>query len=207
MSPFPFVPPRRAVGVPRALVAAVAVLAAAGAQAGIGNGAILIDGGSLYLPATLAGVDVTVATGSLAGNGTVLGDVVLGAAGRLAPGPTAGAGTITARELRWAPDGSVRHRLGADDGDSDHTDLTGNLVRTGTGTYHFAFGDGAVLPTVGTTYTLVSFAGQVGFNVADFSYSYDGAAPGLGGQFSLTDTALLFHVTSLPVSLQSFGID
>ena len=73
--------------------------------------------------------------------------------------------------------------------------------------YLFAFDDADTLPTAGTTYTLMSFAAQSGFSASDFSYSYSGAAPALNGEFVLTDGALLFHVTSLPVGLQSFTVD
>ncbi|HUD41072.1 MAG TPA: hypothetical protein VMR06_03645 [Dokdonella sp.] len=190
-----------------AALAGVLLAATAGA-AQAGTAAMLrIGGGTLYVPATIANADVLAEGGTLAGDGSVLGAVVLGTGGALAPGPAAGAGTISAAALTWQPGAGVRHRLGSGDADSDHTALSGTLTRNGSGAYLFAFDDADTLPTAGATYTLMSFAAQSGFSASDFSYSYSGAAPALNGEFMLTDGALLFHVTSLPVGLQSFSVD
>lgn len=198
------VTPAHAVALAGVLLAA----AAGGVQAGAAA-TLRIGGGTLYVPGTIANADVLAEGGTLAGDGSVLGAVVLGTGGALAPGPLAGAGTISAASLNWQSGAGVRHRLGSGDVDSDHTALSGTLTRAGSssGAYLFAFDDADTLPTAGTTYTLMSFAAQSGFSASDFSYSYSGAAPALNGEFMLTDGALLFHVTSLPVGLQSFSVD
>lgn len=189
-----------------ALTGLLLAVAAGGVQAGTAA-TLRIGGGTLYVPGTIAHAEVRAEGGTLAGDGSVLGAVVLGTGGALAPGPLAGAGTISATSLNWQPGAGVRHRLGSGDADSDHTALSGTLTRAGSGAYLFAFDDADTLPTAGTTYTLMSFAAQSGFSASDFSYSYSGAAPALNGEFMLTDGALLFHVTSLPVGLQSFSVD
>lgn len=185
----------------------LAVLVTATAAHAGTTASLRVGGGTLYVPGTIAHSEVRVEGGTLAGDGNVLGPVVLGSGGALAPGPAAGSGTISAASLSWQPGAGVRHRLGSGDADSDHTALTGTLARSGAGAYLFAFDDADTMPTAGTTYTLISFAAQSGFSAGDFSYSYTGAAPALNGEFSLTGNALLFHVTSLPVGLQSFTVD
>ncbi len=188
------------------LLAGALLAVATDATAGT-NAVIRVGGGTLHVPGTIAQADIHVDGGVLAGDGDIVGAVVLGNGGSLAPGSVAGAGTIAAASLTWQPGAGVRHRLGTGDVESDHTALSGALARSGTGTYAFAFDDADTPPTAGTTYTLMTFASQTGFSASDFSYTYAGAAPALNGQFSLTATALLFQVTSLPVSLQSFTID
>ncbi len=186
-----------------------AALVGTAAQAGaVSGGVIHLNGGTLTVPGTLANAQVIAdGGGTLRGDGAVLGAVWLATAGTLAPGAAASAGTLFGAELDWAGGGAVRHRLGNGDAASDHLDLSGTLVKNGSGSYAFAFGDAATPPVPGATYTLMRFSAQSGFSAADFSYSYSGAAPSLVGEFQLTPTALLFHVTSLPVGLQSFDVE
>lgn len=180
--------------------------AASAAHAGT-LGTISLGGGSLYLPGTISNAQVLTQGGTLAGDGIVEGPVSLDASGTLAPGATATAGVISADSLIWQASGIVHHRLGANDGDSDHTDLSGALTRGGTGAYHFNFSDADVPPVPGMSYTLMTFASQSGFSAADFDYSYAGANDDLVGEFQLNATSLVFHVISTPVELQSFDVD
>jgi len=179
---------------------------AGAAQAGT-LGTISLGGGTLYLPGTISNAQILTEGGTLAGDGVVEGAVSLDANGTLAPGASAAAGTISADSLTWQADGVVHHRLGANDGDSDHTDLGGALVRGGSGDYHFDFSDADVPAVPGASYTLMTFASQSGFSADDFSYSYSGANDDLVGEFQLNANSLVFHVISTPVELQSFDID
>lgn len=190
-------------------LALAAAFGASTSQAGVGAyGTIHLHGGTLTVPGTIANAQVFAdGGGTVRGDGSVQGPLWLVTAGTLAPGAPGSAGTLLGGDLDWQSGGGIRYRLGADDANSDHLDLSGMLVKNGSGSFAFAFGDGATPPTLGATYTLLRFAGQSGFAEADFSYSYSGAAPALVGQFQLTSTALLFHVTSLPVGLQSFEVE
>lgn len=183
-------------------------LCAATAQAGVITASIHLNGGTLIVPGTIANADVYAdGGGTLRGTGNILGTVRLTNPGTMAPGGTAAIGTLGASNLEWQASGVVSHRLGADDASSDHLVLGGVLVKTGAAPHAFVFGDGAAPPVTGTTYTLMTFTSQVGFSIADFSYSYIGAAPSLVGQFQLTPTALLFAVNGTPVGLQSFEVE
>lgn len=188
--------------------AAIALAATFAGAAHAGTlGSISLGGGTLYLPGTISNAQVLTQGGTLAGDGVVEGPVSLDANGTLAPGATAAAGTISADSLTWQPNGVVHHRLGANDGGSDHTDLSGALTRSGTGTYHFNFTDANVPPVPGASYTLMTFASQTGFSASDFDYSYTGANDDLVGEFQLNATSLVFHVISTPVELQRFEVD
>jgi len=189
-----------------ATAVAIAATFAGAAHAGT-LGTISLGGGTLYLPGTISNAQILTQGGTLAGDGVVEGPVSLDANGTLAPGAIATAGVISADSLLWQPDGVVHHRLGANDGDSDHTDLSGALTRSGTGAYHFDFSDAAVPPVPGASYTLMTFASQSGFSASDFDYSYAGANDDLVGEFQLNATSLVFHVISTPVELQSFDVD
>ena len=189
-----------------------AMVAIAAASAGVTHagtllGTISLGGGTLYLPGTISNAQVLTQGGTLAGDGIVEGAVSLDPGGTLAPGATASAGVISADSLIWQAGGDVHHRLGANDGGSDHTDLTGALTRSGTGTYHFNFSDASTPPVPGATYTLMTFASQSGFSAADFDYSYTGANEDLVGEFQLNATSLMFRVISTPVELQGFEVD
>lgn len=185
-----------------AIASALAGTAHAGAL-----GTISLGGGTLYLPGTISNAQILTQGGTLAGDGVVEGPVSLDADGTLAPGASASAGTISADSLAWQGGSVVHHRLGANDGGSDHTDLTGTLTRNGSGAYHFDFSDAAVPPVPGASYTLMTFASQSGFDASDFDYSYSGANDDLVGEFQLNATSLVFHVISTPVELQSFDVD
>jgi hypothetical protein len=115
-------------------------------------------------------------------------------------------GQLDADAFDWQG-GSMAFQLGVDDAASDHVALAGNLVKQGSGPFQFNFRDGAAPPSPGTTYTLITFAGQNGFSPTDFTYAYGGNAAGLNGEFELGPTALRFTVISTPVELQSFGVD
>lgn len=185
---------------------AFAAIAASTAHAGT-LGTISLGGGSLYLPGTISNAQILTQGGTLAGDGVVEGPVSLDAGGTLAPGASASAGVISADSLVWQANGVVHHRLGANDGDSDHTDLSGALTRNGAGAYHFDFSDADVPPVPGASYTLMTFASQSGFSAADFDYGYAGANEDLVGEFQLNATSLVFHVISTPIELQSFDVD
>ena len=202
----------------------VGIEAAAGVAVASG-GAERLEGDPQPRAGHLAGVDgvahrhAVVAAAHVAGageallqqlageHGVVEGPVSLDANGTLAPGASATAGTIAADSLAWQANGVVHHRLGANDGDSDHTELSGALTRSGAGTYHFNFSDADMAPVPGASYTLMTFASQSGFSAADFDYSYAGANEDLVGEFQLNATSLVFHVISTPVELQSFDVD
>lgn len=186
-------------------IGALALLATAAlAQAGITR----VPAGALQLDGRLTASDVEVSgSGVFGGDGVVGGEVTLAAGGTLAPGRRTLVGQLAADALTWQGGGGIAFRLGADESVSDHIALDGALTRQGAGGWSFRFGDGSTPPTPGTTYTLISFASQAGFNETDFSYTYVGNAPDLIGQFRLDADALRFTVISTPVELQSFGID
>jgi len=169
------------------------------------TGATTVAAGTLNVQGTLGNTTTTVEkTGVLAGDGSIFGAVELTSGGTISPGN--GVGTLTAGALDWSAGGSFAFQLGADDATSDHLALASALTKSGAGTYQFDFRDGNAPPTL-ATYTLITFTSSNGFSANDFSFTYSGAKPTLQGTFELTPTALLFHVASLPVRLQEFGVD
>jgi T5SS/PEP-CTERM-associated repeat protein/autotransporter-associated beta strand protein len=169
------------------------------------TGATTVSAGTLIVQGTLGNTPTSVASGAtLGGNGSIGGPVTLQNRGTVAPG--VGVGTLSAASLDWISGGEIAFDLGANDAGSDHLALTTSLTKRSAGTYRFAFTDGAAPPTIGT-YTLVTFTSSSGFVAGDFTYVYSGALTRLGGTFELTSTALLFHVGSLPVELQSFSVE
>jgi T5SS/PEP-CTERM-associated repeat protein/autotransporter-associated beta strand protein len=169
------------------------------------TGPTSVSGGALIVEGSLGNTSTSVTSGAtLAGNGSIGGPVGLHSGGTIAPGNLVG--TLNATSLDWNGDGVMTFALGADDADSDRLALSGALSKQGSGSYRFDFSDAAVPPVL-RTYTLITFTSSSGFSAGDFNYSYTGTLLGLAGTFELTPTALLFHVSSLPVELQLFSVD
>jgi autotransporter-associated beta strand protein len=169
------------------------------------TGGTTVNAGTLQVDGSIG--DATVNGGStLSGTGTVA-NVTLNSAGIIAPGDSPGA--LHGTSLAWNGGGSFNFQLGATNStiDSDQFALTGTLTKGSAGTFMFHFSDGNGAPTLGTTYTLITFTSNAGFVVGDFSFDYSGANAGLTGNFVLTSTALQFAPTALPVRLQSFEVD
>ena len=150
--------------------------------------------------------DVTVNGGILGGTGTV-GNITLNSSGAIAPGDSPG--TLNGASLTWNGGGAFDFQLGATNSttDTDLLALTGNLGKGGAGTWVFHFSDGNGKPTLGTTYTLITFGSNDGFSAGDFSYDYTGADPSLVGSFAVTANSVTFTTTATPVTLQSFEVD
>lgn len=164
-----------------------------------GSGSIAQVDGTVGLAQVSAG-------GTLSGTGTVGGGTLLNG-GFIAPGDSPG--TLHGADLFWSS-GAFNFQLGATNSttDSDLLALSGGVHKSPSGgpfIFHFSDGNGA--PTLGTTYTLITFASNAGFTAADFSYDYTGANNGLVGTFAMTANALQFTPTALPVTLQSFEVD
>ncbi len=161
-------------------------------QAGTGAGADVIKQGSGML--VVSGTDTRggslhVNAGSLAGTGTVLGDVTLASGARIAPGDPAvggGIGTLWMGSLAWNGGGSMNFQLGAT---SDASDLmqvvSGPLAKGSAGTFIFHFGMGAKPPQPGILYTLIQSKSISGFAATDFSFDFDGTYAALNGSFAI----------------------
>lgn len=146
--------------------------------------------GPLVVAGTAGAVEAV--GGTLRGSGTA-GAITLRSAATIAPGN--GVGTLNGGSLTWDGGGFVDIQLGATSMASDRLALSGALARGSSGVYQFRFSDGASAPTLGTTYTLMTFASSSGFSVADFSYQYQGATAAFGGHFLLDATSLRFVAT------------
>lgn len=160
------------------------------------TGSTDVSGGTLHVAnasgsATGTGNVGVGAGATLAGTGTIAGNVNLASAARVAPGGTLGTLTING-SLTWggATDTSsmLFYDLSTNSAASDRIAVGGNFTRGAGTTFRFDFGGTG---EAGRTYTLATFAGT-NFNVADFSYS--NLAPGLNGTFVLTATDLQFIV-------------
>jgi T5SS/PEP-CTERM-associated repeat protein/autotransporter-associated beta strand protein len=170
------------------------------------TGTTTVAAGTLVVQCPLGDTETRVQPNAkLEGTGSIGGAILLQPNGTLSPGVD-GPGMLAAGGFEWNAGGLVPFQLGAGDADSDLLALNGQFVKQGTGTYRFDFSDGGAPPTI-RTYTLITFTSSVGFDVSDFSYAYTGSQPNLQGSFELTPTALLFHIGTLPVELQSFTID
>jgi autotransporter-associated beta strand protein len=161
----------------------------------------IVSGGILEINGTFDGAGI--ATGAvLAGTGVGSDAITPLAGGSIAPGPSASSrpGTLSATSLNWNGDATLLFQLGSTSAASDHLDLSVNLVKSGSGTYDFEFSDASTAPAAGVTYTLVSFAGVVGFSAgSDFTFHYTGTGAGsdMTGTFALTATQLQFTADSV----------
>ncbi len=161
-------------------------------QAGNGAGADVTKQGSGML--VLSGTDsrggtMHVNAGSLAGTGTILGDVTLAGGARIAPGDPAaggGVGTLWMGSLTWDGGGSMNFQLGATTAASDLLQVfSGPLAKGLGGSFVFHFGMGAQPPQPGTLYTLIQSNTIAGFVATDFSFDFDGTYAALDGSFAI----------------------
>jgi hypothetical protein len=150
--------------------------------------------------------NITVDGGALSGIGTVAA-ITLNTGGAIAPGHSPG--TLHGTDLTWNGGAAIDFQLGATSStaDTDLLALVGTLTRGSAGTYPFHFSDGNGAPTLGTTYTLMTFGSRSGFTAADFTFDYTGANTAINGAFTLTSLALQFTISAAPVQLQSFEVD
>ncbi len=157
------------------------------------TGATSITGGQLIVNGSATGTTLTLAGGTLGGSGAV--GAVIFTSGVLAPGNSPG--TLTVASLDWSG-GAMQFELGATAAMSDQLVIDGLFSKGGDGLYQFDFIDGASLPVVGATYTLLTFGGSQGFTTDDFSYVYLGAHATFVGEFALGANALTFTLAAIP---------
>jgi hypothetical protein len=159
-----------------------------------GTGTLVMDGadsraGSMY-----------VQSGTLAGYGLIFGPVTLGTSGRIKPGDpkvSSGIGTLSVGSLAWNSGGTMAYQLGVDNNSSDHLQVTGPLLKQGTGPFLFSFGAGAAPPVAGQTYLLISAGNTGAFSAQDFSFAHDASLQSLSGNFSVNPTGVYFSVTAV----------
>jgi fibronectin-binding autotransporter adhesin len=164
------------------------------------TGDFTVSAGELALNGSFAaGSQVFVENGAtLSGTGTAA-DIFLADGGHLAPGQSPG--TLHADNFFWAGGGILEYELGdaSSQANSDLLVLSEDLDSGRTeGPWAFVFTDGIGLPTLGATYTLITFTEQRGFKLEDFVWSYNGALGGFDGDFLLEANALKFVLVPEP---------
>lgn len=167
------------------------------------TGAFTVKAGELALNGSFnSASSVTVESGArLTGTGTA-GLITLYEGAELAPG--ASPGTLFAEGLTWESGATLAFELGdaSSPGNSDLLVLNGDLdAGLGEGPFLFEFTDGTGLPTLGATYTLITFDEALGFLESDFAYTYLGSRPDFSGSFVLNEKSLQFILVPEPGSV------
>lgn len=159
-----------------------------------GAGALILSGRNSYLGMT------SINAGTLGGNGTLAGPVMLASGARLAPGDPAtahGVGVLTAGSSTWASGGLMSFQLGAKTTNSDFFFVKGDLNKSGVGPFKFHFGIGSSPPIAGTTYTLITSTDSNAFSSDDFSFDYDSQYQNLTGHFDVVNGRVNFTVEAV----------
>lgn len=130
--------------------------------------------------------------GVIEGNGTITGGFTFNGTAKLDPGFSPGQLNFGAN-LTWGAGGSILFDLGLDQLSSDLIDVTGDLLKSGAGSFQFTFVDNGWV--VGNTYDLIQF-NSTNFNLTDFSYTN---TSGFAGNFAFSGgNTLQFTMTAIP---------
>ncbi|UXI68172.1 hypothetical protein [Tahibacter amnicola] len=180
------------------------------------TGAITVRDGMVWLPAgsTIPNATTTLESTGLPAvpylmGGGHFGNAVLARYAVLRPGDSP-------FELQWVPGTMTFSSLAVNSEAYVHFDLTeqgerdlvavqGELQRGQDGILHFVFKTG--FHVIGSSFTLMTFSQQTGFDLSHFRFTVTGHTGGFGGHFVLTPTSLQFVIDNLPVTLQSFQVD
>lgn len=158
-----------------------------------GSGALTKSGDSMLVINSVSNTymgTLGVNAGTLAGQTTLGGTIVLGSGGIIAPGNSIG--TIGAESLTWDGGAVMSFELSNSNNTSDLLALTNGFSKGIVGSHLFDFNGTGLL---GETYTLVTFT-STNFDVTDFSYSNLGG--GHSGEFSISGNDLQFSVIPEP---------
>lgn len=160
-------------------------------------GPTTITEGTLQLDGSLPDSTIEVLGGRLAGQGNA-GPVRLASGAGIAAGTVhTPVGQLTLSALEWKAGGFLELELGASAASSDRLAIEGALTKSGSGVFELRFADGSS-PTIGETYTLLTFAANTGFAEEDFSFSHAGSGD-VHGRFQLDEDALRFVSTATAV--------
>ncbi|HVW20574.1 MAG TPA: putative Ig domain-containing protein, partial [Opitutaceae bacterium] len=163
------------------------------ANANTFSGGITVNAGTLDIENNLTGTSasgsgpVTVANGgTVTGIGRFGSNLILQAGSFFAPGGGLTAPLAVGGSVTWNGTAEGVYRLGSTAAAASSLEITGSLIKAGSGSYTFDFQNtgGPAL-----TYVLASFA-STNFAASDFSYV--ALAPGVTGTFAVNGTQLEF---------------
>ena len=167
------------------------------------TGATTVSAGTLLLNGSVTS-DVAVSSGAtLGGAGSTSKDIELANGGSIAPGSAGAIGTLSAANLIWDGDSTLKFQLGALN-TSDNIALGGSFTKGLDGAYTFDFLGSAF----SGTFTLLTFGGTTFTDASQFSITNLGA--GLNGTLHLTGSDLTLTVIPEPgtvaLLIGSFGV-
>jgi len=170
----------------------------------LGTGALTLSAANTYTGGTTVQAGALIVSGSINGSATVqnggtlggtgsVGSVEVQSGGKLEPGLTPSGpsqGVFTASSLTWDGGGTLFFALSTTSSASSDLSLgTGVLTQGLAGVFAFDFLGGG---EEGQTYDLINFASTTFTSASQFTAT--DLAPGLGGNFILTSSELLFFV-------------